>query len=157
LHADIAATAAPSSLRHVMDDLPSALAVDAVPRELAERARQVVERLEDGTNLLHGDLHPGNVLMDPKGPWGRASLRSAAHSSRPQARGTPRADATRARTPFSYTQAEPPVIRADAMSEPRSPARWDNARNEPIGGTRYRPKPHTKILPVPTGRAAARI
>jgi Ser/Thr protein kinase RdoA (MazF antagonist) len=70
LHADIAATAAPSSLRHVMDDLPSALAVDAVPRELAERARQVAERLEDGTNLLHGDLHPGNVRMDPKGPWG---------------------------------------------------------------------------------------
>lgn len=55
-------------MRQVMDELPVALAMDAVPPELAERARQVAAGLAGGTNLLHGDLHPGNVLMGPTGP-----------------------------------------------------------------------------------------
>jgi thiamine kinase len=69
-----------------------------LPREYAERALSLLEGLPDGETLLHGDFHPGNLLMTPAGlvliDWPNA------------ARGEPTADV--ARTVLIVRLGEPP-------------------------------------------------
>jgi len=36
--------------------------------ELKEQALEALERLPDGDALCHGDFHPDNILMSPRGP-----------------------------------------------------------------------------------------
>ena len=39
-----------------------------LPAELADFALDRLDALPDGDRLCHGDLHPGNILMGPRGP-----------------------------------------------------------------------------------------
>jgi Ser/Thr protein kinase RdoA (MazF antagonist) len=41
---------------------------DVLPAELREAARRHLDRLPDGDSILHGDMHPGNVVMTAAGP-----------------------------------------------------------------------------------------
>jgi hypothetical protein len=41
---------------------------DAVPPATARAAFERLEILPDGRSICHGDMHPGNVLMTPRGP-----------------------------------------------------------------------------------------
>jgi aminoglycoside phosphotransferase (APT) family kinase protein len=43
-------------------------AADALPQELKEQALRLLESLPDGGALCHGDLHPDNVILSPRGP-----------------------------------------------------------------------------------------
>jgi aminoglycoside phosphotransferase (APT) family kinase protein len=44
------------------------LAGDALPSDLRSAALERLRRLPDGGAILHGDMHPGNVLMGGSGP-----------------------------------------------------------------------------------------
>lgn len=41
---------------------------DLIGRELRERTAALMERLPAGDRLVHGDLHPGNVMLTANGP-----------------------------------------------------------------------------------------
>jgi uncharacterized protein (TIGR02172 family) len=60
-------------LRHIELASPVPLAA-----ELKEKVLGLVQGLPDGDVVCHGDLHPGNVLLSPRGPvaidWENASL-----------------------------------------------------------------------------------
>jgi aminoglycoside phosphotransferase (APT) family kinase protein len=49
---------------------------DHVPKHIAAGILALIERLQPGDGLCHGDLHPGNVIMTAEGPrlvdWGWA-------------------------------------------------------------------------------------
>ena len=40
----------------------------AVPEHIATGILALIERLQPGDGLCHGDLHPGNVIMTAEGP-----------------------------------------------------------------------------------------
>jgi len=52
------------------------LSGDTVPKHIATGILALIERLQPGDGLCHGDLHPGNVIMTAEGPrivdWGWA-------------------------------------------------------------------------------------
>jgi aminoglycoside phosphotransferase (APT) family kinase protein len=52
------------------------LSGDTVPQHIATGILALIERLQPGDGLCHGDLHPGNVIMTGEGPrivdWGWA-------------------------------------------------------------------------------------
>jgi len=84
--------------------------IAAIPKNYAEAALARLKELPDGDRLLHGDFHPGNVMMQEGRPvildWSSA------------ARGCPEADL--ARTRMLMDLAEPPpgtpaVVRIAAM------------------------------------------
>jgi len=53
-------------------------AVDVLPRDLKEATLKILHELPEGDCLCHGDFHPYNVLMSPRGPaiidWNNASI-----------------------------------------------------------------------------------
>jgi uncharacterized protein (TIGR02172 family) len=62
--------------RRTASDLPSQRqclsrkieAASPLPSELKERALQALSHLPDGNVLCHGDFHPENIIMSPRGP-----------------------------------------------------------------------------------------
>ncbi len=54
-------------LRDWMDDALRSVG-DVVPRPIAAGIRALIDRLQSGDGLCHGDLHPGNVIMTADGP-----------------------------------------------------------------------------------------
>jgi aminoglycoside phosphotransferase (APT) family kinase protein len=67
-HAALLARAAPRIVEPLRDVARAVLASPLVPVHIASVALERLERLPDGDRLLHGDLHPGNVLLGPAGP-----------------------------------------------------------------------------------------
>src|SRR5262249_38087316 len=68
LHAAIHACAAPAELPAQRDWLANS--IDAAGLSEADRraARSRLSELPDGSTLCHGDFHPANVLITPRGP-----------------------------------------------------------------------------------------
>ncbi len=83
VHARLHETAAPSGVPGVTDMIRDRLTTaDAAGAELVEFALDRVSGLPDGDRLLHGDLHPANILLGRGGPvaidWVRAARGPAA-------------------------------------------------------------------------------
>ena len=64
-HARLNGISAPFGLPSVLTVFREAIngPVQEVQKPFVERARAVFERLTDGAGFLHGDFHPGNVMM----------------------------------------------------------------------------------------------
>ena len=62
LHASLHDTAAPAELPELRAAVAARLESGLVPHDLRCLARDALQALPDGERLLHGDLHPGNVL-----------------------------------------------------------------------------------------------
>ena len=62
LQASLHDTAAPAELPDLRAALAARLESGLVPDDVRDAARDALEALPDGDRLLHGDLHPGNVL-----------------------------------------------------------------------------------------------
>jgi aminoglycoside phosphotransferase (APT) family kinase protein len=88
-HARLHAAAAPPELASARESisLHAASVLPQLPAQIAEAASRVLAAAPDGGALLHGDFHPGNILMSSRGPvvidWGNAT------------RGDPHADVAR--------------------------------------------------------------
>ena len=77
VHARLHGTEAPPGLPDASDVIQERLrTADAAGPELVEFALEGLSRLPGGDRLLHGDLHPANILLGPGGPvaidWVRA-------------------------------------------------------------------------------------
>ncbi|MGH2560618.1 MAG: phosphotransferase family protein [Thermomicrobiales bacterium] len=88
VHAELNRLPGPESLPDLKQQIERKLGrFPAVPAAIAERARALLQELPDGDRLLHGDMHPGNVILTDAGPividWPNA------------ARGDPTADLAR--------------------------------------------------------------
>lgn len=69
VHATILATKAPVGVPRLAVRLrEKVLLVDQVDQDERELAQQLIAAIPDGRFLLHGDLHPGNVLLADDGP-----------------------------------------------------------------------------------------
>lgn len=67
-HAALLAVEGPPELPSLVDTLPAQLSQSPlVPHALAERAAGLIADLAPGQQLLHGDFHPGNVLLGQAG------------------------------------------------------------------------------------------
>jgi aminoglycoside phosphotransferase (APT) family kinase protein len=100
LHAAMHAILAPSDLPGQRDRLKGAIErAQSLPDDLKRKTLAVLETLPDSDRLCHGDFHPDNVLMTPRGPividWMTAM------------RGDPLGDV--ARTVLLMTVGEPPT------------------------------------------------
>lgn len=69
IHRDLLATSIPNGLPDMVDRLQRKIA-DAAVLTSSERsaAHQLAASLPRGAALLHGDLHPGNILLSQTGP-----------------------------------------------------------------------------------------
>ena len=98
LQARVHAAAAPS-LPPVKERLHKRIAAlrdrGLPPVEIAAAALRRLEDLPDGTSLLHGDFHPGNLLPAPLGGWWIIDWVDAA-------RGDPAADLARSWVLFNF-------------------------------------------------------
>lgn len=100
LHAAMHAIQSPSDLPDQRERLKGAIGrAQALPDDLRRKALAVLDTCPDGDRLCHGDFHPDNVLMTPRGPiiidWMTAT------------RGDPAGDV--ARTLLLMTVGEPPT------------------------------------------------
>ena len=77
LHAQIHHHTAPAGLPTLRERIMERIAAADAPAADKQAARDRLAGLPDGTALCHGDFHPGNVLVTPRGPvvidWGSAS------------------------------------------------------------------------------------
>jgi aminoglycoside phosphotransferase (APT) family kinase protein len=99
LHAAMHGVQAPSDLPTQRERLKRAIErATTLPDDLKRKTLAILETLPDGDRLCHGDLHPENILMTPRGPiiidWMTA------------VRGDPLGDV--ARTVLLMTVGEPP-------------------------------------------------
>jgi aminoglycoside phosphotransferase (APT) family kinase protein len=67
LHGRIHSVVAPPSLPSVHSRLRERLESPLVPADVGERVVPLLEALPRGDRLCHGDFHPGNVLVRPRG------------------------------------------------------------------------------------------
>ncbi len=68
LQADMHGRAAPTSLVPVRDRYRQAVSHSGAPQEFIDAAIKTLDRLPDGDRLLHGDFHPGNIMLGDQGP-----------------------------------------------------------------------------------------
>jgi aminoglycoside phosphotransferase (APT) family kinase protein len=68
LHAQIHRYPAPVGLPSLRERITERIEASDAPEADKQAARDRLTSLPDGTALCHIDLHPGNVLMTPKGP-----------------------------------------------------------------------------------------
>jgi aminoglycoside phosphotransferase (APT) family kinase protein len=77
LHARIHRATAPIGLRSLRERLAEGIDASDSPAEEKQAARDRLAALPDGTATCHGDLHPDNVLITPRGlvviDWSSAS------------------------------------------------------------------------------------
>jgi aminoglycoside phosphotransferase (APT) family kinase protein len=77
LHATIHRITAPPGLPSLRDRIAVRIEESDAPAAEKQAARNRLATLPDGTALCHGDFHPGNVLLSPRGPvvidWSAAS------------------------------------------------------------------------------------
>ena len=87
LQASMHGQAAPLALEPVRERHRRAVSTSGAPQEFVAAALKSLDRLPDGDRLLHGDFHPGNIVLGDQGPviidWTAA------------ARGSPEADFAR--------------------------------------------------------------
>ena len=102
LHAQVLGTPVDTGLPDVKDFLVSKIDNDDLPLSQRTAAKNHMATLPNGDATLHGDYHPGNIILTPDGPtvidWGEAS------------RGDPAADIARTLlllTPESVSGAVP--------------------------------------------------
>ncbi|MCI0831648.1 MAG: phosphotransferase [Chloroflexi bacterium] len=68
LQADLHGRAAPMSLVPVRERYRQAVSGSGAPQEFIGAALKTLDRLPDGDRLLHGDFHPGNIMLGDQGP-----------------------------------------------------------------------------------------
>jgi aminoglycoside phosphotransferase (APT) family kinase protein len=69
LHAAMHAIVAPSDLPDQRERLKGAIQrTQALPDDLRRKTLGILETLPGGDRLCHGDFHPDNILMTPRGP-----------------------------------------------------------------------------------------
>lgn len=69
IHSGLHTAVATESLPEVRDRLAAKLGqAEGAPRRILETALDSMRDLPGGASVLHGDFHPGNVLMAPEGP-----------------------------------------------------------------------------------------
>ena len=77
LQADLNRCPAPAGLPSLRERIAARIGAADVPEPDKRRAADRLARLPDGSALCHGDFHPGNVLLGPRGPvvidWSAAS------------------------------------------------------------------------------------
>lgn len=77
LHSDVLAVSAASDLPNVKDFMAHKIDNADLPASQRTIAKDRMARLPDGDATLHGDFHPGNILVTADGPrvidWGEAS------------------------------------------------------------------------------------
>jgi aminoglycoside phosphotransferase (APT) family kinase protein len=77
LHAGIHRCPAPAGLPSLRERIAARISASDSPSADKQAARDRLAALPDGTALCHGDFHPGNVLLTPRGPvvidWSSAS------------------------------------------------------------------------------------
>lgn len=77
LHAQIHRCEAPAGLPSLRERIGSRIEASDSPAAVKQAARDRLASLPEGTALCHGDFHPGNVLITPRGPvvidWSSAS------------------------------------------------------------------------------------
>jgi Ser/Thr protein kinase RdoA (MazF antagonist) len=76
-HAQIHRCTAPADLPALRDRIAARIDTSDSPAPDKRAARERLAALPDGTTLCHGDFHPGNILLSPRGPvvidWSAAS------------------------------------------------------------------------------------
>jgi Ser/Thr protein kinase RdoA (MazF antagonist) len=82
LHAEILSVSAIKDLPGVKEFMTDKIDCAALPLAQRTLAKDHMMRLSDAEATLHGDYHPGNILVTPDGPrvidWGEASRGDAA-------------------------------------------------------------------------------
>jgi streptomycin 6-kinase len=82
LHAEVLGISVDTGLPDVKDFLASKIDNGDLPVGQRTAAKDHMAGLPDGDATLHGDYHPGNILLTPDGPividWGEASRGDAA-------------------------------------------------------------------------------
>jgi aminoglycoside phosphotransferase (APT) family kinase protein len=77
LHAEIHTHTAPTGLPSLRDRINDRIGISDSPETDKRMARTQLAALPDGTTLCHGDFHPANILLTPRGPaiidWSSAS------------------------------------------------------------------------------------
>ena len=68
LQASMHGQPAPAALPPVRESYRRAASSSGAPQEFIDAALKTLDRLPDGDRLLHGDFHPGNIMLTDRGP-----------------------------------------------------------------------------------------
>jgi aminoglycoside phosphotransferase (APT) family kinase protein len=68
VHARLHGVIAPPSIPSLRERADGVSRSPLVPQQIAAWALRELDALPDGDRLLHGDFHPGNILMSARGP-----------------------------------------------------------------------------------------
>jgi aminoglycoside phosphotransferase (APT) family kinase protein len=82
LHARVHDVSAPSTLETQREWARGGIPeTDKLPKELQQNVLRLLDSMPAGNQLCHGDFHPGNIIVTPRGPviidWMTASKGSA--------------------------------------------------------------------------------